>query len=100
MQQITLQKYPDYSKKININGTIYVFNIRWNDAYEFWALTVTDEDENVIAGNMRMIQNFDLFREKRGLGLPKGRLMLLNTTGALIPITYDNIEQYSLVYNE
>ncbi len=100
MIQIKLNKYPDYSKKITINGILYVFNIRWNDAYEFWALTITDEADNRIAGDMRLIQNYDLFREKRGLGLPVGRLMLLNTTGAQTPVTYDNVEQYSLVYNE
>ncbi len=100
MIQIKLNKYPDYSKKITINGTLYVFNIRWNDAFEFWALSVTDENNTAIASNIRMVQNFDLFREKRGLGLPVGKLMLLNSTGAQTPVTFDNVEEFALVYSE
>ena len=100
MRKIPLKKYPDYSFKITIGNTIYVFNVRYNTAFEFWVLSISDNNDNVIASNIRMVINFDLFQEKRGLGLPKGSLYLLDTKATGSEPVYDNILDYDLVYDE
>jgi len=100
MIQIPLKKYPDYSFKITIDGDLYVFNIRWNDAYEFWALTIQDKNNVELMTNVRMVINSNLFHEKRGLGLPGGDLFLVNTQSTKLEAGFDNILDYALVYSE
>ena len=100
MIKLPLQSYPDYSFKITISGVVYVFNVRWNDAYEYWALTITNVDGDPLASNIMMTTNVDLFYEKRGLGLPTGKLYLVDTKLTGTPATFDNILDFTLVYSE
>ncbi len=100
MIKLQLKVYPDYSFTSIIDGIVYVFNVRWNDAFEFWALTITNVDGIRLAGDIMMTTNIDLFYEKRGLGLPRGRLTLVDTKENGTPPTYENILDYTLVYSE
>jgi hypothetical protein len=100
IKKLPLKIYPDYSYKVSLGGIDMVFNIRWNDAHEFWALTITDISAVRIAGDIMMTTNVNLFYEKRGLGLPTGSLYLIDTKSTGLKPEFDNIVDFALVYSE
>jgi hypothetical protein len=74
---------PHYEVSVELEGTTYVFEFRWNARASGWFMTIKTQAEEVLVTGRRVVLNSPLLRQyKNRLGLPPGNLLAVDTTGA------------------
>lgn len=70
----------DYEQEVELSGVSYLLRFTWNFREEFWYLTISDVDGNVIAGNIKIVIGKPLLDEVPGTAKPAGNLLALDTS--------------------
>ena len=69
---------PDYQVTADLNGTTYIFGLRFSNRDGYWFLSLFDEDESPIFEGLRLVLGIDyceMFSDER---IPEGALQLFN----------------------
>jgi hypothetical protein len=101
MITIPFQSYPYFDEQITIDNVIYIFEFQWNTRGNFWSMTISDKNENILIAGVKLIKNFDLLtRYSKQDILPKGIFILLATNDSSIEVTYNDVASnvVSLIY--
>ena len=101
---------PEYSAtcsrwdvQVDLSGVRYKLNVSWNTMMEGWVLCISDTNDNLILGGVRLSIGTDLLRKYRAScpELPPGEIFVLDTTGDYITaeLTRDNFNtRFKLCY--
>lgn len=91
---------PVYDYTIDLDDVMIRYRLVWRERQEGWYLDVWDADGNAVLAGVRMNVGWPVLWRYRSAALPPGQLMLVDTSGGMVPPTsYDTLgQQYRLVY--
>lgn len=72
----------DYEIEVELSAVSFLLRFTWNYREEFWYLTISDVDGNVVAGNVKLVISKPLLLEVPGTDKPDGNLIAIDTSGA------------------
>lgn len=78
----TRQDSEDYEVEVELSGTPFLLRFTWNYRSEFWYVTISDTDGNVVAGNRKITVGTPLLYGVPGTDKPDGELIAIDTSGA------------------
>jgi len=72
----------DYEIEVELGDTSYLMRFTWNYRSEYWYLTLSDTDGNVIAGSLKVVVGKPLGTEVPHADRPASELIAVDTSGA------------------
>lgn len=72
---------PHFDFQVELEGTTFGFELKWNSRDEAWYLTVRAADDTIVLAGLKLVVRHPLLSRYRRLGLPKGELEAVDTTG-------------------
>ena len=73
---------PHFREEVELERVTYGFEFRWNERANAWFLSLSDAEGNALVSGIRVVTDFPLLFRFRKAGLPPGRLVVADTTGA------------------
>ena len=52
-------EYPRWTQKITMGGSLYKLYFSWNERQEIWQLSISDSDDNLLLGGLRLVPEID-----------------------------------------
>lgn len=101
MIQIPFNTYPSFSQEVVLDENNYILEFNWNTRGEFWELSILAPDSAVILGGIKLVIGYDLFRQYKHLNIPKGVLIVVDTSENYEKIQYSdfsNDRKLQLIY--
>ena len=101
MQIIPFAEFPSFTEEITLDGTPYKVSFNWNTRGEYWTVSFTDREENVLAAGIKLVLEYELIADYPDRGLPPGHLYVIDTTNSKEPIgrnDFHNERALTLVY--
>lgn len=99
MIRIPLRSLPDYIFEVTLEDVPYLFHVKWNVRSSRWTLDVSSIDGTLLIGGLSMLLQTEMLRAHPGRDLPPGALMLLDPSGDVTDVGYDDLEERcSLIY--
>ena len=76
-------EYPRWTQKLTMDGSLYKLYFSWNERLGIWQMSISDADENLILGGIRLVPGIDLLAKYRVSvpSLPSGMLIVIDKTG-------------------
>lgn len=74
-----------YVFRMQLDGTFYRFQYKWNPRDTSWYLDIADDKGSATVRNLRMVIGDDILAPHRSLGqdaCPQGNLSVIDTSGA------------------
>lgn len=88
---IPFVNYPAYTEDILIDEFNYRFRFVWNNRGQFWTLSILNANENIeIINGIKLVLNYELLKQYRYLKIPKGNLFVVDVSGNLSRIGYED----------
>jgi hypothetical protein len=103
MLQISFIQYPAYTKELLLEEKSYLFTFVWNTRGEFWTVSIYDTSRNPIIEGIKLVLNYNLFKDYKHLNIPEGNLYVIDVTNNVSKIKYEdftNERQLALIYEE
>lgn len=88
---------PSYRVGTVINGTPYIFDVRWNARDAAWYFDLYDKDEVAIVMGVKVVLGAGLGSRVRDDRYPAGLVVAIDVTGAGADATIDDIGKRVLV---
>lgn len=78
-------EYPRWTQKLTMDGKLYKLYFSWNRRQGIWQMSISDADDNLLLGGLRLVPEIDLLSKYRVSvpGLPRGMLIVVDKTGDL-----------------
>jgi hypothetical protein len=70
----------DYEIEVELSGVSFLLRFTWNYREEFWYLTISDADANIIAAGIKIVISKPLLLEVPGTEKPDGNLIAIDTS--------------------
>ena len=70
-----------YDLEVDLGGTVYLIEIRWNTRGEYWTLDFSTITGEVIATGIKIVSDWDLLGHLSSRHLPVGKLVTVDTSG-------------------
>jgi len=70
----------NYTERIELDGSVYIFEFRWNDRFEQWVMDISDEQETPLVSGVVLFVGFELLHGLVSESLPPGRFIVLHDT--------------------
>lgn len=91
---------PHYTMEVQLEGSSYTFEFKWNSRSEFWTFNISDATGDELVSGRRIVTGFPpllaRFKDDR---MPPGNLFAVDTTGAgADPVLEDLGTRVLLVY--
>ena len=74
-----------------LEGTPYVFDVRWNERGEFWAMDILQEDETPIRTGIRIVLGTLLGGRSKSENMLPGVLVATDLSGAEVDAGFDDL---------
>lgn len=76
-------EYPRWTQKTELGGSLYKLYFSWNERQGIWQMSISDADDNLILGGLRLVPGIDLLAKYRVSvpALPGGMLIVVDKTG-------------------
>lgn len=74
---IPTKDFPSYVESVVLESVVYEFEFNWNSRAEAWFLTISRDDETLVAG-VKIVDNFELIGRFSNVKLPRGLLLTLD----------------------
>lgn len=92
---------PAYQFQITLEDTSFFFDFEWNERGQFWSMSISDQDEQLLIAGVRLVAGISLIDKYIVSGRPKGHLMCVDTSGKNIdPSISDLGSRVLLMYRE
>ena len=72
----------DYEVEVELGDTSYLLRFTWNYRSEYWFLTISDTDSNVIVGGVKVVVGKPLLAEVSNEDAPAAEILAVDTSGA------------------
>lgn len=72
---------PAYDFSLALEGVNYYFSFEWNERGQFWTMDILDQDQEYIVAGVQMVTDIDLVGRFKDTRMPKGTLILTDTSG-------------------
>lgn len=72
---------PAYKFSMDLDGTIYVLDFGFNARTNLWYMSIIDQSDNLIIGDIPILVNIPLTDQYVKKGLPPGRFIAIDETG-------------------
>lgn len=82
---------PSFTQSMVLENVSYIFNFKWNSRGEFWTMNINDDENTPLVQGIQIVLNFELLSQYQYKDLPPGKLYVLDTTGSLDPIAYEDM---------
>ena len=82
---------PNYRFATTLDGTSYVFDVRWNARDEAWYLDVYDQNETLIRAGVKIVLGALLGRRSVDPAFPDGLLIATDLSGEGREATFDDL---------
>ena len=69
---IPIKNNPNHTLVIELESIIYKLGFQYNVEGAFWAMTIWDEDDNLIIAGIKIVANYPLLSSHKGASLPGG----------------------------
>jgi len=91
-----------FSQDIILDGVPYHLRIYWNARGAYWSIDVSDRDQNLLVGGIKVVNNYELFYNHPDRDLPPGQLFVIDYRGEGFKIAFDDFTNGNcdLVYIE
>lgn len=89
-QIIPFSGEPSFREEIILENAPYIFLFNWNYRGEFWEFSVYDRGENPLALGIKIVLNDEFFFKFPDVGLPPGRLFVVDGTSSNVPIGFSD----------
>ena len=90
---------PHFEFSVDLDDEVFVLEMRWNERDSSWYLTIKDSLDTILIAGRKVLVNLPLTSRFRRLGMPKGELIAIDTTGEdLDPGESDLGSRVQLVY--
>ncbi|MEM0173064.1 MAG: hypothetical protein QXI16_00995 [Sulfolobaceae archaeon] len=87
--------------QIQLTGSLYFLEFRWNALNEFWVMDIFNNDEFPIIYGIKIVQDYPLLYQYTVEGLPPGEIICQNIVNAPSNIgRFDMSQKFLLVYYE
>jgi hypothetical protein len=92
---------PAYQFQTELEEETFFFDFEWNERGQYWTMTISNSDEEVIIAGIRLVSGISLLEQFTVAGRPKGRILCVDTTGKNIdPSISDFGSRVLLMYRE
>ena len=81
MVNIPFADYPSFTEDIILDNIPYKFSFNWNDRGEFWTMTISDSDDNILVAGIKIVLGQKLISNFPGRSLPPGAMAVVDTSG-------------------
>lgn len=71
----------DYEIEVELTAVSFLLRFTWNYREEFWFMTVSDADSNIVAAGIKIVISKPLLLEVPGTAKPDGNLIAIDTSG-------------------
>ena len=85
-------QYPKHSFRVQLDGTPYIFRMRWNKRIDRWMLSISDSSDNMIVSGINCCVRTDLLAQYKHLKVPQGLLMFYNLKDKNVEPQYESID--------
>lgn len=82
---------PHYDFQVDLEGTTFKLEFRWNTRAEGWFFRLLDVDDNQILGFERVVLDFPLTSRYRFEALPPGEFFAVDTTASQVEPGLDEL---------
>lgn len=73
---------PQFDQVVELDGTDFLLDFRWNEREQRWYLDVSDNDGALILAGQKLVANWLPMRLVTNRGRPLGQMVLQDTTRA------------------
>ncbi|RNC77337.1 hypothetical protein DA717_10820 [Piscirickettsiaceae bacterium NZ-RLO2] len=70
---------PLYTQTTSLEGTAYIFTVRWNTREETWRISIADTDGNAILSGLKLLPYSPLVQRYKLTNFITGELIGINT---------------------
>jgi hypothetical protein len=92
---------PSYAFEVELEGSLYRFELHWNDRDGAWFLSLYDATETLLVAGRKVVLGANLLGKSAEPALPPGLLLILDTSGANADPGRDDLgERCPLIYVE
>lgn len=88
---IPIAPYPSFTEQVTIENVVYNLRFDFNSRGEYWVLTFSDTDGNILLDGIKIVLDFELIERFPGHDLPEGNLFAIDTTGTFETVGYDEL---------
>lgn len=90
IRQIPFKPFPSFIEEITLSGVPYVFKFQWNSRAELWVMDILDREENELIVGIPLLIQYEILGLFADMGLPPGKLYVIDTIQTFKPIEYDD----------
>lgn len=81
---IPTKSFPSYVETITLENIVYQFEFNYNSREEAWFMSISRDDEPLIAG-IKVVDNFELIGRFANVLLPRGLILTVDIEGLQRP---------------
>ena len=90
----------NYRLQMPLNDNVYLLDIHWNSRDEAWYFDLLESDETPIALNLKVVLGIPLGRRSNHEFFDNHKLVVIDSSGAGIDATYDDLNTRIYVFVE
>ena len=72
---------PAYDFQAELEGTLFGFNLQWNERGQFWSLDLADANGVTLLNGLKLVTGYPLLIQYRNRNLPRGEILCVDTSG-------------------
>lgn len=90
-----------WREQIELSGTIFILEFKWNALNEFWVMNIYSSTNDPIILGVKIVPNYSLLDQYIVEGRPLGDIVCLNIVGSQDEISrFDMSQKFELIYLE
>lgn len=90
-------QYAATTQEVVIDNKLLRLDVHWNTRGEFWSLDIYDDQAEPIVLGIKLVLGTGLLDRYTSPKLPRGELMLVDTTDTLAKVGYDDLGTSALL---
>jgi hypothetical protein len=89
-----------FTQEISLDNVPYMLSFTWNNRGEFWAMSISDKEQNTLVAGIKLVIGIELLRKFPDRSLPPGRMFVFDVKEDESPIAYTDFinDRGALVY--
>lgn len=101
MQLIPFKQPAQWSEQIQLGTVIFNLTCQWNALNEYWTMDILDNDLNPLVVGVKVVVNYNLFKQYSVFGLPAGDIVCQSIIESFAKLGRFDMERTAeLVYYE
>jgi hypothetical protein len=92
----------NFQQRLNIGGSVYIFNFVYNTRGKVWTMNISDDNTNPLVSGVVLVLEHELISRFKYTGIMGGQMYVIDTTGGKNSILKDDFKNgiLKLVYTD